>query len=70
MKQGVSFNDTIAGLTDILSFLIGGNIFPVIIGGSSALAVSVDRALSEKRIKYTLAAVDPRIDYMNEKKRS
>jgi len=68
MKQGASFNDTIAGLTDILSFLIGGNIFPVIIGGSSALSVSVDRALSEKRIKYTLAAVDPRIDYMNEKR--
>jgi formiminoglutamase len=68
MKQGVTFNDTIAGLTDILAFLIGGNIFPVIIGGSSALAVSVDRALSEKRIKYTLAAVDPRIDYMNEKR--
>ena len=68
MKQGVTFNDTIAGLTDILSFLIGGNIFPVIIGGSSALAVSVDRALSEKKIKYTLAAIDPRIDYMNEKR--
>ena len=68
MKKGVSFNDTIAGLTDILSFLIGGNIFPVIIGGSSALSVSVDRALSEKKIKYTLAAVDPRIDYMNEKR--
>lgn len=68
MKKGVSFNDTIAGLTDILSFLIGGNIFPVIIGGSSALSVSIDRALSEKKIKYTLAAVDPRIDYMNEKR--
>jgi formiminoglutamase len=68
MKQGVSFDDTIAGLADILSFLIGANIFPVIIGGSSALAVAVDRALSEKRIKYTLAAVDPRIDYMNDKR--
>ncbi len=68
MKQGVTFNDTIAGLTDILSFLIGANIFPVIIGGSSALAVSIDRALSEKKIKYTLAAVDPRIDYLNEKR--
>jgi arginase family enzyme len=68
MKQGVSFNDTIAGLTDILTFLIGENIFPVIIGGSSALAVSVDRALSNLKIKYTLAAVDPRLDFMNEKR--
>jgi len=40
----------------------------VIIGGSSALVLSVDRALSENKIKYTLAAVDPRIDYVNEKK--
>ena len=68
MKKGVTFNDTLAGLADILSFLIAGNIFPVIIGGSSALVLSVDRALSENKIKYTLAAVDPRIDYVNEKK--
>lgn len=68
MKKGVTFSDTIAGLTDILSFLIGANIFPVIIGGSSALAIAVDRALSENKIRYTLAAVDPRIDYMNEKR--
>jgi formiminoglutamase len=68
MKQGVTFNDTLAGLTDILTFLIGESIFPVVIGGSSALAVSVDRALSNLKIKYTLAAVDPRIDFMNEKK--
>jgi arginase family enzyme len=68
MKQGVTFNDTIAGLTDILSFLIGENIFPLIIGGSSALALAIDKALTENKIKYTLAAVDARIDYVNEKK--
>jgi len=68
MKQGVTFNDTIAGLTDILSFLIGENIFPLIIGGSSALALAIDKALTENKIKYTLTAVDPRIDYVNEKK--
>jgi arginase family enzyme len=70
MKPGVTFNDTISGLTDILTFLISENIFPVIIGGSSALAISVDRALSSLKIKYTLAAVDSRIDYINEKKES
>ena len=68
MKQGVTFNDTIAGLTDILSFLIGENIFPLIIGGNSALALAIDKALTENKIKYTLAAVDARIDYVNEKK--
>jgi formiminoglutamase len=68
MKQGVTFNDTIAGLTDMLTQLIGENIFPVIIGGSSSLAIAADNALSGLKIKYTLTAVDPRIDYTVEKK--
>jgi formiminoglutamase len=68
MKQGVTFNDTIAGLTDILSLLIQENLFPVIIGGSSALVPSIDKALSQQKIRYTLTAVDPRIDFNNERK--
>jgi arginase family enzyme len=68
MKQGVTFNDTIAGLTDILSLLIQENLFPVIIGGSSALVPAIDRALSLQKTRYTLTAVDPRIDFNNERK--
>ena len=68
MKQGVTFNDTIAGLTDILSLLIRENLFPVIIGGSSALVPAIDRAISQHRTGYTLTAVDPRIDFSNERK--
>ena len=68
MKQGVTFNDTLAGLTDILSVLIQENLFPVIIGGSSALVPAIDRALSLQKIRYTLTAVDPRIDFNNERK--
>jgi len=68
MKQGVTFNDTIAGLTDILVFLISHDVFPVILGGSSALSISIDRALSELKIRYTFAAVDPRIDFTSEKR--
>ena len=68
MKQGVSFNDTIAGLTDILSLLIQENLFPVIIGGSSALVPAIDRAISQFRTGYTLTTVDPRIDFSNERK--
>ncbi|HNR43247.1 MAG TPA: arginase family protein, partial [Bacteroidales bacterium] len=44
MKQGMAFNDTIAGLTDILVFFMRENIFPVIIGGSSALITAIDRS--------------------------
>jgi formiminoglutamase len=70
MKQGVTFNDTIAGLTDIITFLVSKDIFPVVIGGSSALVISVDKALSRLNKRYTLTAVDPRIDFINEKKES
>jgi arginase family enzyme len=68
MKQGVTFNDTLAGLTDILSLLLTENIFPVIIGGSSALIPAIDKAISQHLKKYTLVAVDPRIDFSNDRK--
>ncbi len=68
MKQGVTFNDTIAGLTDVLTLLFTENIFPVLIGGSSALVPSIDKALSRQKIRYTLTAVDARIDFNNERK--
>jgi arginase family enzyme len=68
MKQGVSFNDTLAGLTDILSLLLSENIFPVIIGGSSALIPAIDKAVSQHVKKYTLTAVDPRIDFSSDRK--
>jgi len=68
MKQGVTFNDTLAGLTDVLSLLIDENLFPVIIGGSSALIPAIDRAISQSLKRYTLTAVDPRIDFSNERR--
>jgi formiminoglutamase len=68
MKQGVTFNDTIAGLTDVISLLLSENLFPVIIGGSSALVPAIDKAISQHSERYTLTAVDPRIDYSNERK--
>ena len=66
MKQGAAFSDTLAGLTDILSMLVKANVVPVIIGGSSALATSVDRALTAAKTKYSLITVDPRIDFSTE----
>lgn len=68
MKQGVTFNDTIAGLSDVLTHLLSENVFPVIIGGSSALIPAVDNAVSRAGKKYTFAAIDPRIDFCVEKK--
>lgn len=70
MKQGVTFNDTIAGLTDILCNLLGENVFPVVMGGSSALISAIDHALTRLKIIYSLLAVDPRIDYSNDQDKS
>lgn len=68
MKQGVTFNDTLAGLTDILTILHDENVFPVIIGGSSSIIPAIDRCLSLKKDPYTLLSVDSRIDFNSEKK--
>ncbi len=68
MKQGVTFNDTIAGVADVLSFLYSQKVFPVIIGGSSSLVPAIDLAFSRVKTRYNLTAVDPRICYIPEKK--
>ncbi|HOP58040.1 MAG TPA: arginase family protein [Bacteroidales bacterium] len=68
MKNGVTFNDTVTGLRDVLVYLIKQDIFPVVLGGSSALTLAVDKTMSDLGINYTLAGVDSRIDYINEKK--
>jgi arginase family enzyme len=68
MKKGISFNDTIAGLTDIITYLLQENVFPLIIGGSSALVPAIDRSLSLTKTPYTLATIDSRIDFHAERK--
>jgi len=70
MKRGVTFNDTIAGLADVLSLLLRENVFPLIIGGTSSLVAAIDRSFSLSKIPYTLSAVDSRIDFHSEKKES
>ena len=48
--------------------LLSEKIFPVIIGGSSALVAAIDRCFSFFKTPYTLVAVDSRIDFRIEKK--
>jgi len=68
MKRGTNFNDTIAGLSDVLHLLVSEKIFPVILGGSSALVVAIDKCFSILKSQYTLASVDSVIDFHPEKK--
>ncbi|MGQ9621070.1 MAG: arginase family protein [Bacteroidales bacterium] len=67
MKKGVAFTDTLSGLTEILSYLIGLNVFPLIIGGNSSLLSSVDNCFTILRQPYTLATIDSRIDFHPER---
>jgi len=68
MKPGNTFNDTIAGLSDIINHLRVQQVVPLIMGGSSSLINAADKAFTATREKYTLLCVDPRIDFINEKK--
>ena len=68
MKKGTAFTDTLAGLNDVLSMLHQHNVFPLIIGGSSAIIPAIDRSFSSLKRPYTLTSVDSRIDFHPERK--
>ncbi|HNT94212.1 MAG: arginase family protein [Bacteroidales bacterium] len=68
LRPGASFDDTIAGLSDVLLELLSKNVVPVVIGGTSALMPAIDRALSAGKEKWSLVSVDSRIDFTAEKR--
>lgn len=68
LKPGTSFNDSLAGLADVLTYLFSEGIFPLIIGGSSAVVPAIDTALSKAVDTYSVLAVDPRIDFSSERR--
>ena len=68
LKKGISFDDSLAGLHDVLNFLLENNVNVLIIGGSSAHIPALDRAMSARKINYTMLSVDSRIDWVNERK--
>lgn len=67
-RPGASFDDTVAGLRDVLLQLLAQKIVPVVIGGTSALMQAIDRALSAGKQKWSLVSVDSRIDFTAEKR--
>ena len=69
MKQGVTFNDTIAGLTDILIITDTVKIFSLLLSEEAVhLSLLSTGLFHSHKIRYTLTAVDPRIDFSNERK--
>lgn len=65
LKKGVSFDDSLAALSDVVEYLIAANTFPLIIGGSSTLIPAIAKKI---RGKFNYASVDSRIDWVNERK--
>jgi formiminoglutamase len=70
LKPGAAFDDTLAGLRDVLIELLSAKIVPVIIGGTSALAPAIDRSLSSLGQPWSLVSVDSRLDFTAEKRPS
>ncbi len=68
MKNGVTFRDTLAGLTDVLTYLVQESVLPLIIGGSSSLIAAIDNAFTNIDLPYTLSSLDSRIDFQPEKR--
>lgn len=67
-RPGTTFEDTVAGLRDVLIQLLSQNIVPVVIGGTSALMPALDRALSAGKQKWSMVSVDSRLDFTAEKR--
>ena len=65
LKKGMSFDDTLVALGDVVEHLLENNTFPLVIGGSSTLIPAM-----AKKIKgsFNYTAVDSRIDWVNERK--
>lgn len=65
LKKGVSYDDTLTALSDVVEYLLASNTFPLIIGGSSTLIPAITRKIPGK---FNYTAVDSRIDWINERK--
>ncbi len=68
LKTGTSFEDTLAGLRDVIIQLLAQDVVPVIIGGTSALMPAIDRCISSLRQPWSLVSVDSRLDFTAEKR--
>lgn len=68
LKKGPGFEDTLAGLNDVLLYLFEKGTMALIIGGSSSVIPAIGKAFSDSEILYNYTSIDSRIDFVNEKK--
>jgi len=65
LKKGISFDDTLAALSDMVEYLLASNTFPLVLGGSSTLIPAIAKNIKGS---FNYASVDSRIDWINERK--
>jgi arginase family enzyme len=68
LRPGTDFEDTLAGLRDVLMQLVEQDILPVILGGTSALIPAIEKCLSALKQPWSLVSVDSRLDFTAEKR--
>jgi formiminoglutamase len=68
LKIGNTFEDTLAGLRDVLIKILDADTVPLILGGTSALMPSIDKCLSASKTPWSLVSVDSRLDFTAEKR--
>lgn len=66
LKIGNTYNDTIAGFSDVLFYLLSRKILPIVIGGNSALSIAFDKAMQRLERHYVMTAIDAHIRYMGD----
>lgn len=62
LKKGHTDNDTIFALAEVMSFLIGNKIFPIVIGGSQSLTFGMYKAYESLEKIINISVIDPRFD--------
>lgn len=65
IKKTPSFDDTLAALSDITEYMTASDTIPLVIGGSSILIPAMADSIKGR---FNYAAVDSRIDWVNERK--
>ena len=70
LKQGHSYNDTIAGLADVLDHLYSQQVLTILLGGSGSLVEAVDKVYRRNGRNYVLSNIDSRIRYNPESSES
>ncbi|MCA1757216.1 MAG: formimidoylglutamase [Bacteroidales bacterium] len=68
IRRGVTPEDTMAALGDVITTLLDKGVMVLVLGGDSSLIPSLATPVAALYPEYTYTTIDSRIDYVNEKR--